>query len=450
LYAICNANSIISNILFLKEVTMKQNLIAVLLVFFLLSSPVFSNGSSEEREESTVVLRYQDWQLAEEPAGTTLKEIVADYNTKNPGIVIETEGVPFEQNVERFTIQFKSGMAPDVIRVAAETLPRLIEMGAILPINDLVEQEDASFLEPFYENAIKWGTIDGKLYGLPNRIDAQALYYNRAMYEAAGLNPDRGPSTWKELEENAKKLTVDKDGDGRPDQYGYQIIAARTSSTSGRLLRWFWDNGAKVFSDDLKKSLIDSPEAIEAFTFWIGLAEKGYVPPGAPSADFQVASNNFILEKTAHLASGPWTIGQILGANPDMKNKIGIAPLPNTGVNQGGGTFYAIPAGTKNVEKAWEFIKFATSRDNQVKWTVETRLLPGRKDAADDPAIANDPLLRNFFDGLGMTRPIAPVPQWREVEEALWDAVQAALVGIKTPEQALKDAKVAIDIILAR
>ena len=407
-----------------------------------------ANGA---QDSDSITLRYQDWQLAEEPAGSTLKSIINDYNVQNEGsIIVETESVPFEQFLEKLTIQFRGGQAPNVVRVATENLSRLVEMGAIIPLDELVEAEKGDFLEPFYDNALGWATFNSNLYGIPNRIDAQALYYNRRMYEEAGLNPDKGPDTWEELEEYAKKLTIDKNGDGVIDQYGYQLIAARTGSTSGRLMRWFWDNGGNVFSEDLSHSLIDSPECVEAFEFWVGLYKKGYVPPGVTSADFSVSSTNFAQEKTAHMHSGPWTIGQTIAANPDMEGNIGIYPLPNNGTSQGGATYYVIPVGTENVKESWELIKYMTSLENQVKWTVETTLLPGRKDAADDPAIANNALLRNFFDALAYSRPIPPVPEWREIEEILWDAVQSALSDETTPQEALTIAKVKIDQILDR
>jgi ABC-type glycerol-3-phosphate transport system substrate-binding protein len=352
--------------------------------------------------------------------------------------------------MERFTVQYRGGEAPDVVRVAIESVSRLVQMGAAMPLDSLIDQEGSGFLDPYYDNAVSWGTVDGTLYGIPNRIGAQLLYRNTEMYEEAGLDPTKGPETWEELKEHARRLTVDEDGDGTPDQYGYQLVAARTSSTTGRLIRWFWDNDARILSDDYSEAVIDSPEAVEAFTFWVSLYKDGYVPPGVTSADFQVATTNWSQGRVAHWQSGPWTIGQTLENNPDMEGKFAVSPLPNNAISQGGATFYMIPEGNEKAEAAWEFIKFATNRENQAKWTVETTLLPGRSDAAEDPRIANDPLLADFFDALGAVRPVPRLPEWREIEEVLWDAVQSALTDEKSPEQALKDAKVDMDAILQR
>ena len=75
--------------------------------------------------------------------------------------------------------------------------------------------------DKFFDGTTAWGEIDGKEYGFPYRMEAKCLFYNKTMFEEAGLSGP--PTTWAQLAEYTKKLTVDKTGDGVPDVYGYAL-----------------------------------------------------------------------------------------------------------------------------------------------------------------------------------------------------------------------------------
>ncbi|MGE5623782.1 MAG: extracellular solute-binding protein [Methanocella sp.] len=209
-----------------------------------------------------VVVRFQDWRLAENPAGPSLEEMVKAFEKENPDISVVLDPVSVNDKLSKFVTQSRGGDPPDVVRILTTDVPGFVDMGLLLPLNTLVAKEGGKdFLKDFSPFLVKAMTIQGKLYGIPHEGDALVIYYNADLFRRAGLNPDKPPTSFRSFLEAAKKLTRPAEG-----HWAFGMLA-HPSIASIWMQSWFLANGSNFFNDDYTDTLVDSKAGIEAFKF---------------------------------------------------------------------------------------------------------------------------------------------------------------------------------------
>ena len=140
--------------------------------------------------------------------------MIEDFNKENPDIEVEFLNVAWDSVVEKETAAFSAGSGPD-ISFQTEQFPLYAKNGYLLSLDDYADEKK---LSGYPESALEYCSHDGKLMGIPFVALNSVMFYNKDMFEEAGVT--KVPETWEELREAAKKLTQDKDGDGETDQWG--------------------------------------------------------------------------------------------------------------------------------------------------------------------------------------------------------------------------------------
>lgn len=140
--------------------------------------------------------------------------MIEQFNEENPNIEVEFLNVAWDSVVEKETAAFAAGSGPDV-SFQTEQFPLYAKNGYILSLEDYADEEKRA---GYPESALSYCSYDGQLMGIPFVALNSVMFYNKDMFEEAGIT--EVPTTWDELEEAAKKLTLDKDGDGETDQWG--------------------------------------------------------------------------------------------------------------------------------------------------------------------------------------------------------------------------------------
>lgn len=392
-----------------------------------------------------VTIRIQDWRLAEVPAGPCLEEIIAAFEKENPDIDVILDAVSIGDKITKFVTQSQGGNPPDVVRILTTDVPGWVDMGLLRPLDDLVAKAGGSqYLADFTEFLVEAMTINGKLYGIPHEGDALVLYYNADMFRQAGLDPDNPPKTWDEFVAAAKKLTNPAKG-----QYAFGMLA-HPSIANIWMQSWFLANGSNFFNDDYTDTLLDTPAGIEAFKFYVELYTKhGVVPPGPTDIDYAAQVNLFTQEKVA-IIIGPFaTYGGIKHDNPNIDLR--MMPVPGkVKASSGRGTVYSISSGSKNPEAAFKLIQYITNAENQLKFYREATMLPTRLSVFELPEIKNNPELKVLLEASETAVSYPIYTRWAEANRVLVDALHAALLKMKTPEQAAKDAAKEIRMIMKR
>lgn len=398
-------------------------------------------ASGCEHRDSKVVLNF--WYGASHDEQVAIESMVAEFNRTHPGIHVKAQLTPQPQIIQKLLPAVAGGSPPDVVRFYTHVGGDLMARGGLLPLDDLIDR-DSLDISDFYPVAIEQNTFRGRLYGMPWYLSPWALYYNRALFRAAGLDPDRPPRTWDELLAYAKKLTK-RDQTGKLIQVG--LLDIEWAPTL------IWQNGGRLLSPDGKKVAFDSEEAVDALRFTKKLLNEttGTIQElGVFRWDVSGTANDaFYTQKAAMRLNSTFLLPDLYRYAPNMD--FGVAPAPYSKVRTAEvvGNSLVIPKGTKHPDEAWEFVKVATSRGVMVQVCKPAGRIPARKSAAMSPEYYGDPILRVFIDEIPSGTSLPNAPGFPEARRAKWDAEALVLrdkVGVRQGvAEAARRAQAALD-----
>ncbi|HEX5414745.1 MAG TPA: sugar ABC transporter substrate-binding protein, partial [Chloroflexota bacterium] len=218
------------------------------------------------------------WKGPHKPAGDESKQIanptLAKFTEANPTIKVDFSEVPWAEYQQKFTTAFAAGRGPDV-SYQTESFPTFVNAGNILQLDDLMKTTnfDKDF---FYPQSWTTATYSGKLFAVPWILGGSNLFWNKDLFEKAGLDPDKPPDTMDDFVNYAKKLT-------NGDVYGF-ATPSKDTHENGQWPRRF---GGDWFSKDLSKCVADSKEALAGFQFLDDLFHKQKVAMPAAIVDQQ-------------------------------------------------------------------------------------------------------------------------------------------------------------------
>jgi multiple sugar transport system substrate-binding protein len=343
-------------------------------------------------------VRLAFWNGFTGPDRPAVEALVEEFNRLNEGeIVVELEIMPWDVFFQRLLPSFAANRGPELVAMDSIQIPQYAERGLFAPLDEFYQSPELSrdlFVEPQVQST-EW---NGNLYGMPMNFTTLLLYWNKDMFREAGLDPEQPPRNWEEWMDYAVKLTVDENGDGTPEQYGYAIADHATIPMWPILL---WGNGGGLVSAD-GEVLLDSPRTIEAVQVWAGLIRDQKISPvGLAGAD---ADKLFQSKKAATEVVGPWMTNGFEQAGIDF----GLAMVPAGPAEQvtlGTGVAFAVNANTSEVERAAirEFFEFWNSEESQVFWATETGFPPTRTDI-DPQQLQGNPYVAEFAEHADKTR----------------------------------------------
>jgi multiple sugar transport system substrate-binding protein len=370
----------------------------------------------------TKVTEWDYW--TDDPVNTQYQKIL-DKCSASTGIAIDRHAIAGNELLTKVLLGAQQKQLPDVLRLDNPFLQQVADTGALVPLTDYGVD-----LTDIYPNLLDAGSYNGKVYGIAPGINGLALFYNKDMFAAAGLQP---PTTWAEVEEAAAALT--KNG-----VYGIAFSANANEEASWQFEPWFWGAGA-----DLSK--LDSPQAVQALQFWTDLVKKGYASKSVVQWSQNDVNDQFMAGKAAMQENGTWNLSALEEANINF----GVVPIPKPdgGAAPGpmGGEVAVIPdsGDAARMQAAAKVINCLLSDEMMLEWATLQAFIPGRQSLAAQ-AVANDPNMKAFVDAAAAARsrtgpPANLGPNYNKVSMALMNAIQAALTGAKSPQDALTAAQ---------
>ena len=364
------------------------------------------------------------------------EKVCEAFEASHPGTTVNFEALndDYATTVET---RILGGQSPDVIYGHPLTLLNWIQQGLLLPITDVYESHDDLWDEEvFFTNLYESYHYGDDYYATPVGADTSVLFYNKDLFDAAGLDYPTADTTWDELADMAQKLTQ-RDADGVPTVVGLDGL-------TGNWQNILYSMGGKVVDDmnNPTKVVFDSPEALQMLN-WINdnyNEENGFY---ATESDWSYLGGGFANGEVAMFISGVYDIvwlSETEGLNWD------IAPIPETMKDEGDTPIlycgYAVSAKSDNPELAKEFAYFMTSKEAQ-EIMGETGLITSlRKDVA-----YSDEMLK--FDGAPEhnalrvdTIPYGQNQQgqclcWWEITTAVDNEIYKMVHGEETPEEAM-------------
>ena len=364
--------------------------------------------------------------------------IVADFETQNPDIKVNAiYSGNYDDTRVRALSAINSGEPAQLAVMFSIDAYDLIEQDLIVPFDDLVtSDEDKAWLNSFYPALMANGKIEGQTWGVPFQRSTIVAYYNKDLFRAAGLDPEKAPTTWDELVQMGKALTKD-------DTYGLMIPSTGYPYWMFQALAI--QNGKEVMSGDGLTTYFDDETVVETLEFWQSLSqEHGIMPEG--TVEWGTLRQAFLEGQTAMM----WhSTGNLSAVKKGASFDFGVAMLPGNvrlGSPTGGGNFYLFKnSSDEEKEAALKLIKFMTSPDQAATWSIATGYMGVSPAAYETDAL--QAYTKEFPPALvarnQLEYAVAEFSTFEtaRVRQGLNNAIQAALTGTKTAKEALGDAQ---------
>jgi multiple sugar transport system substrate-binding protein len=368
-------------------------------------------------------------------------ELARRFEAANPGLSVRVEITVPDGLPTRIQTALRSGSPPDVIDAQHGWVVPYAQAGLLLSLDEALEGRD-----DYSPGALDYDTWNGKLWGLPYRIETHAVIFNKGMFRDAGLDPDRPPETWEELVDAARTLTK-KRADGR-NQYGFAITGGgEVGNTLFRSLPLIWMNGGDILNADMTRATVAEPAAVEAVTFYTDMYLRHHVSPPSTLQDDGLASRRlFIAETVAMYQSGQFDLEPIRRENPRIDLGVMMIPHPRGKATAAalGGWSFIVPKDAPHPDEAKRLVRFLCSSDNMGFFTDT---FPARTSAMSQPRFS-DPLLDSFKKMLPHGRKVSPRRNWLQIVQIYFDHVQQILLKESTPQAAMDAAARHIDPLL--
>jgi len=354
----------------------------------------------------------------------------------NPDIEVKMEQLTWQSGLEKITAAVAAGTVPDLCELGSTWFPRFAHQGA------LADWTDSS--AALRESLAGWGMadVDGRTYGLPWLVGTRALFWNKELFARAGVDTTRGPATWAELEDAARKVHALGGGIS-----GYGANAGERYVLFKKVMPFVWGAGGSLVANDGKSSTFDSPETVRGVQEYLKLAKLGRIDRQ------EQVDDAFLAGKVGATISGSWLLKKAPAQAPALR--FGVSPVPPPATDFGksasflGGELLVTFARSKNQAAAWRLAKYLVSKDAALAVArANQSVQPAARDAITDPFYANDPGQRAMLDQLATAQPTPNHPSWLDMEAAIEDEVEKALYGKATAAQAVRAADAKMDAIL--
>lgn len=303
------------------------------------------------------------------------QKIVDAFTAKNPSIKVKVTVADWDTYWDKLQTSLAGGNAPDVFVMDGPLFPDYQTRDQLLDLNPLIARDGFDTGQLADLGVKDFTAPDGHLYGLPRDLSTVALYYNKKMFDAAGIPYPDNTWGWYKLVDVATRLTKTSGG---ATQWGFYT---ETSDMENYWSSLVWQAGGDILSADKKSVVIDTDQAAAGLQFLQDLIYKYKVMaqpvPGGAAGDL------FENGQAAMEANGSWLVPTHEAAGIDF----GVAPLPRgpagqaTSVNPSGVVVYK---GTKSPEAAWEFVKCYTGPDMQAMVASLKASMPANKQTLAD------------------------------------------------------------------
>ncbi|MBA4494352.1 ABC transporter substrate-binding protein [Paenactinomyces guangxiensis] len=394
---------------------MKKKLLVISFVFIMLLTACSDHRPSTDKNNNGIItITYYQPGLEDPLAKKEMNETIGRFEQKHPNIRVKVQSSGWDEAYQKLVTSFMADAPPDVFYGGTRWVTSFVTMKAVLPLDKYAKERLSLYPQPL-QKAVQ---VDGKSYAIPRAFSARTLIYRSDLIS-------RPPQTWEELLQTAKKVQAEN-----KNIYGLGISGAKHVSTTTQFLNYLFQNGGEVF-DEKGNVKLNSPEAVEALTFYADLYRKHKVVPNPLEYNREQLPILFKQKKIAMYVCGPWAKNLMAAEENHPNTPYKAAPLPkgkmmaNTLVSDS----LMISSKTKHPEAAWKFIEFITSPEEQKKHDMTLNVLPLQTEEAKDPFFNNDPYMKEFINMIKVGKPEPTPVSWESFEDILTTAIQKTFNG---------------------
>jgi ABC-type glycerol-3-phosphate transport system substrate-binding protein len=326
-----------------------------LLVLVSLPAIVYAGGQGEPKakEQPVTIVRY--WTSETDPSSMECDfSITRSYEEKNPNVRIQTEYLPYEDMWTKLMASKRAGTEPEIVYAAPWEAESMMGKGWLVPLTDVVNRIGK---DSFLPQALGPFTKDGEVFAITSQTDVWQLFYRADFLSEAALTPPKYEDDFLAV---AKKLTVDTNGDGKIDRYGF-TQAGQSWISEEQFVMELWAQGGYFFdtNNNVAFDTTYHKESLEALNYLQELAK--YCPPGLPACGYNEMAQYYTNSQVATIRYPGRLISHIERNNPEIGNQTKAVMFPidrnkKIGVTFNGGDTWIMFKGSKNSAVGKDFL----------------------------------------------------------------------------------------------
>ncbi|WP_220127276.1 ABC transporter substrate-binding protein [Halobacillus locisalis] len=397
------------------------------------------DGEDSEQADSEEAVEIEFWTMQLKPTFTEYIEgVITDFEEENPNISVKWVDVPWGDMEKKILSAVASETAPDVANLNPQFASQLAELDALINMDEAVSEDKKG---EYFEGIWKSNSFGGKTFGIPWYLSSQVSMYNKDIFEAAGLSEEDVPSKFSEVLEVSKTI--------KEETGNYAFFPSIDGS---HLLETMVTMGVDLTNEDMTEATFNTEEGKEAFQFFVDMYENELIPREVLTEGHGKAVDMYQAGQLAILASGPQFLNTVNENAPDIYEATGVAPVitGETNLKNVAAMNLVVPKQSDKQDAAVQFSLFMTNAENQVEFDKIVPILPSIETALDDPyfnELPEDPSPEDRARIISAEQLkdsevlVPPMKNYSDLQKAMTDALQAAMLGEMSVEEALADAE---------
>lgn len=395
---------------------------------------------AEKNGDQPITIQFATWGVSEGATNETFEKMAEAFKKIHPNVSISFVGIPFGNIKQQTFVMAASGDAPDLIQTHTAWFSTYAASDIIVPVDDLLGKDYVNDLIDSYKADYSY---KGKLMGIPWAPSPVILYYNKALFEKAGLDPEKSPKTYDEMLTMARKIAQLKTDSG-DKIFGLGEPTDKLPINGLHSIRNVYAFGASIYDKEGKVN-VNTPEMVEMLEYYQTLSEEGLTPEAAKLKDLR---NLFSIGRLGMYMDGYY--GRNVFRNLSGKGKAfdsvwsaALVPVNRAGQSVSVGVAHGlvISKDSQNKQAAADFAKFLTDREMITYYHSTNDVLSARKSLSDDPALNDSEFAKICVEQLNQYTRALPEnhPGMEQAFLEFATALQQVTVGKEDPEKVAKD-----------
>lgn len=383
-----------------------------------------------------VTIKFANYAVLEAGYDVYWNQLLEEFAAENPNITVELVTAPYGEIVNTVINMAGGGDMVDLMYGELDWIPTMVEAGMAAPAADVLSSE---LMADIYPSILEACSIDGVAYGVPMYVSPFLLYYNKDLFEKAGLDPEAPPATYDEMLEMAPKLAALTTEDGNK-VYAFGLTTASVPVSGACLTSSVHNFGGTVLDADGNLAIDQGFK--DAVAMWKTLHESGYNPENSKLKDLR---NLFALGQLAMYYDQSWGFNGVKSINPDAADFIASA-APLAGGSGSGES--VLQAGTLVVMNNDEARKAATAKlvdfilsEEKISEYFEsvTPAYPSRQSMEELQVVKDSALLAGAAGSVGKVKPVTFIPTLSDLNLELCTLAQAVTLSGKDVDTAIAE-----------
>ncbi len=389
-----------------------------------LSSLALSSGVASAQQTTTITF-WHGYSPAE--IEVLQNRVIPAFEAAYPGIKVNAQAIPYDELRRKLLAGIAGGETPDVLRADIIWVPELADMGALVPLSDVMP-DFWDYAATVFPGPLQTNQWQGRYYGLPLDTNTRVLIYNQALYQQAGI--ETLPATVDEFEASMARIS----GLG-PDIYGY----AESGPGAWSVLPWVFSFGGDITDPAVTSAYgyANGPATVAAVTRFKQWLDAGYLSPSVLGGGIGT-SDGLGKNLYGNVLDGPWMKPILAGQFPDLSYDFALVPAgPGGSSSVVGGEDIVVFEASQQKEAALAFVRFMLGENAQLEMG-KIGQMPVLNSLVGNPDLPS--YYQVFMSQLQTAKARTPHPKWAKIDQAFSEAVEKVLRDQADPQSALDEA----------